>query len=248
MKSISSRTHQEVKALSALSQTKHRHTQQRFIAEGLRTISTIIAGGLEPEKIYITHEWIDTISKNISPEKLVLISKSVLKKISQTTTPSGIVGVFPLQKKNITSLDSGIILDNITNPGNMGTLIRTCAAMGKKTVCCINGVDPYNPKVVQASAGTITHVDIMQGSWSEVLAHRGSLSIYGLTPHAKNSFHSVTNKQALLVIGNEAHGIHPEHLTNCSLYALDMPGNTESLNAAIAGSIAMYLIWSKRSS
>jgi TrmH family RNA methyltransferase len=126
----------------------------------------------------------------------------------------------------------------------MGTLIRTAAALGKKTVIVAEGTDPWNIKVVQASAGTIGLVNIHSLSWRELLKKKGGRPLAALV--VKDGIHpkKIDLSHALLVIGNEAHGLPTAWLRDCEYkITLPMPGNIESLNAAVAGSIAMYLAW-----
>ncbi len=130
----------------------------------------------------------------------------------------------------------------------MGTLIRTCTAMDKKSVVVIEGVDPWNTKVIQASAGTIGNINIFQWSWQKLIAHKQqkNLNLIGLVPHGGKTIHEVDAHQALFVIGSEADGIPSEWQQDCdALVSLAMPGDIESLNAGVAGSIALYLTWTR---
>lgn len=245
MKRITSRTNPEIKAVAALSSAKERHRQQRFIAEGLRTVQTMIQAGMEPLCIYVTQQWINTFATTDLAQIVVEVSQEVMEKISQSESPSGILAVFPLIKRPLQNLTPGIVLAHVADPGNLGTLIRTCAAMGQKTVCCVGTVDPWNPKVIQATAGTIAQVNIIQGEWHEVVKQSPHLKKCALVVSDGTVPVKSTENNILLIIGNEASGIPQEWLPECDeLYTLAMPGKTESLNAAIAGSIAMYLMWS----
>jgi TrmH family RNA methyltransferase len=122
--------------------------------------------------------------------------------------------------------------------------MRSCVAFGKKTIVCVEGVDPWNPKVIQASAGTIGSATIFTWSWQELLRNKKNLTLCALVVHGGKPPHQITITETLMVIGNEAHGIPQEMLTTCDeLLTLPMPGQTESLNAAVAGSIGMYSLW-----
>src|SRR5579885_2522756 len=124
----------------------------------------------------------------------------------------------------------------------MGTLIRTCAAMGKKSVVIIDGTDVWSPKVIQATAGTLAYVTIFQWSWNELLKHKKDIPLCALVVHDGKSPTKKIMESTLLVIGSEAHGIPDTWIKECEYkVTLSMPGNTESLNAAVAGSIAMYI-------
>jgi RNA methyltransferase, TrmH family len=245
MKTISSRQNPEIIALAKLHKANERYAQQRFIAEGVRTCSTLIETGQTLLQLYVTEPMLAQAQTMVSPTLITIISEPVLQKISHTTSPSGLIGVFSLPKPPLPEhLETGIVLDGIADPGNMGTLIRTCAAMAKKTVIVLEGVDPWNQKVIQASVGTIGSVNIFQWSWQELLRHKKSMSLIALVVKDGTPINQLSLKNSLLVIGSEAHGINDKRLLSCDKQvSLEMPGNVESLNAAVAGSIAMYLAW-----
>lgn len=247
MKKITSRQNPDVIAIAKLGDLKQRKKQNRYLAEGLRTISTLLESQQNLQQLFVTENRLQDVQDLVDPQLITLVAMSVIKKISHLSSPSGIAGIFELpQTPSIKSLNSGIVLTHVTDPGNMGTLIRTCAAMGKKTVVVIEGVDPWNPKVVQASAGTIGLVNIFQLSWQELISYKKDLLLAGLVVSGGTSLDALDLKNALLVIGSEAHGIPQNWLSDCdTLITLPMPGGTESLNAAVAGSIVMYEAWKK---
>ncbi len=124
----------------------------------------------------------------------------------------------------------------------MGTLIRTAAAMNKKTIVCVESVDPWNPKVVQATAGAIGSVNIFCINWDELLLNKKNLSLCALVAINGKNPDTVNLQNSLIVVGNEAHGIPEQWIAACDTQiTLPMPGKFESLNAAVAGSIALYL-------
>jgi TrmH family RNA methyltransferase len=275
MQIITSVQNYKIQQVCKLHDSKARAKQQLFLAEGIRTIETLLlqiesqantCTNLTLAQLFITPEvWgncPDSI-KNLPDSLITLVSQQVSAKISTTSTSSGILAVFEIPKyplailqdnlsNNLTqnlytsNLSTGIVLVDLNNPGNLGTLIRTAAALNLETVVTIAGTDPWSPKVVQASAGTIGKVKIYELSWPELLTVKQDLKLCALTPDAKLNLLAPENRQIiknnLLVIGNEAHGIPEEYLATCDYqFSLPMPGNTESLNAAIAGAIAMYL-------
>jgi len=244
MKQIQSRQNPEIIAVAKLADAKERVSQDMFIAEGLRTCSALIESRLKLVQIYALESQAQQ-AKSIAPEnKITLIPKPVLEKISQTSTPSGIVGVFRLpQQYHLSQLQNGIVMAQINDPGNMGTLIRTCAALSLKSVVVVEGCDPWSPKVVQATAGTIGLVDIYRVSWQELVDNKGSLNLCALVVDGGKQPSEITAKNTLLVVGNEAHGIPAPWIEDCtSSMTLPMQGNVESLNAAVAGSIALYAL------
>jgi len=123
----------------------------------------------------------------------------------------------------------------------MGTLIRTAAAMNINQIIIIGGVDPYNPKVIQSTAGCLATINLYQTTWDKVIAQQLLLCALvvrqGITPD------TIILKHNFLVVGNEAHGLSETILKDCvQAMTIPMPGHAESLNAAIAGSIGLYLM------
>ncbi len=246
MKIITSRQNEQIKELTLLHQPKYRKKLQQFLAQGMRTVTTLM-GKLEPLQLYMTEEFFNQHKKDFKTDKITIISQEVLEKISTTATSQGIVGLFAIPKSSDKSLTKGLVLCNITDPGNMGTLIRTAAAMNVKTVVLIDGVDPWSPKVVQATAGTLASVNIIECSWQELINRKAALKLCALVVKDGQNTNILSRDDILIVVGNEAVGIPAQWLRDCELNCtLSMPGNTESLNAAIAGSIALYLAFIKK--
>jgi TrmH family RNA methyltransferase len=249
-KKITSRDNPHAKRIIALtSDAKERRKYGQFVAEGLRTCATLIEHGMQLEQLYILEAMILKINDlPIDQDKIILVSQFVMEKMSSATSPSGIIGLFAIPAQiPPQNLSSGLVIASMTDPGNMGTLIRTSAAMGAHSVICVEGVDPWNSKVIQASAGTIAQVQIFQWSWSDLLTHKKDFVLYALMPLGGKDPHAINAQKALIVVGNEAHGIPQGWLKDCnSQVTIRMPGQAESLNAAIAGSIALYEIFGKR--
>jgi len=243
METITSRQNKEIKALVKLKMLKERKKQQKFIAEGLKVCKTVCKSGLSPQNVYATKEKQEDAKKLASEDKITLVSDEVMGKISSLTTPSGLLCVFPIKKAPAANtLSPGIVLAQISDPGNMGTLIRTSVAMGFQSVVTVEGVDPWNPKVVQASAGHIAWVSLFQWTWERLRKDKKDIQLVALVVKGGKTPEKTNLKNSLLVIGSEARGIPQEWITDCDAkLTLQMPGNTESLNAAVAGSIALYL-------
>lgn len=225
-----------------LAHAKYRAELGCFLAEGVRTCRTLIASGIQAKAVFVT----ETPQADIScfdPALVYLVSPAVMKKISQSSTPSGLVVVFEIpQQPSLSQLGSGILLYELQDPGNVGTLMRTCAALGKKTVICVGGVDPWHPKVIQACAGTIGQVTVFQLSWEKFHNIPSKPTTIALVPRGGKLPAELPLQDCILLVGNEGHGLPEKVIQKCDAnLTLPMPGNTESLNAAIAGSIALYL-------
>lgn len=245
MQQITSVQNPLIKKITSLQTKKGRTELQLFIAEGKRTCTTLLAAGLQPEYFFSSEHMLEIIGGFVpDPQMIRLVSENVMKKISTGKTPSGIVGVFTIPEQKEITLQSGIVLARIADPGNMGTLIRSASAFGLKAVVCVETCDPWSPKVIQATAGTIGFVTVHQISWAELLNSKKDVLLYALVVSGGKEPHELSDKNCLLVIGSEAHGIPNEWLADCEgQITLPMPGKIESLNAAVAGSIAMYQIF-----
>jgi TrmH family RNA methyltransferase len=244
---ISSTNNQIVKMIVALHSNKGRQEQGLFIAQGSRTSTAILESSIiKSHSLFATEKDADN-ADDLAKQYTIpwyLVSDEVMNKISTVQSPSGLLLVahIPTQKKYIEHTKT-VVLADITDPGNAGTLIRTAAACNIVHLITIQGVDLWNPKVVQASAGSVGLVNLYQLSWNELIKIVKKESLCALVAdQTKSDITTISLNNKLLVIGNEAHGINPEWLSDCAIQAtIPMKGKTESFNAAVAGSIAIYL-------
>lgn len=243
MKEITSTQNPEIKEIASLKDHKGREAHKLFLVEGVRSLETFLDAQWYPKRIFVTHDFYehsDFLQNRQLP--VILVSAEVMAKISSSKTPCGIAGVFKIPEESHQSLQPGLVLAGISDPGNMGTLIRTTAAFDLPSIVVIEGCDPWSPKVVQASAGAHALVSIIRLSWHELIAAKENLLLCALVAQAEQPAQTADLCDALLVVGNEAHGIPEEWLRQCdALVSLPMPGKTESLNAAVAGALALYI-------
>lgn len=242
MKTITSRQNSLIKSLCELHTAKGRLAQRRFLAEGDRTISALMQSGHKAEIVLALQEHLSGAQQFCCDNALFLVSPEVMHKVSTQKSPPGMIGIFTIpDAPDADSLRAGLVLANITNPGNMGTLIRTAAAMNVKSVVVIDGVDPWSPKVVQSSAGTIGFVNLFRWSWDELIAKKKNLALCALVVNGGESPAKIDFADTLIAVGNEAHGLPDAWVAQCEKQCtITMPGKTESLNAAVAGSLALY--------
>lgn len=242
IKEITSPANPIIKQIGLLEEKKKRKELGLFKAEGRRTVQTLLKSSLKCKFLLATQENVDILHEFPELKERFLMSDSVAQKISDATSPSGICAVFNIPSTQLPEhLEAGLVLAQVSDPGNMGTLIRTSIAMGFKQIICVESTDPYSPKVVASTAGTLGLASIVQCSWQELTKHPQRPSMCALIVSGGASPASLTTKNLLLVIGNEAKGLPEAWEQECALkLTLPMPGNTESLNAAIAGSIALY--------
>lgn len=246
IKTITSLANQQIKDTVRLHSSKGRKELKRFIAEGIRTIETFLEAGWKPITVFTTKDHLQHIKKLLPKEfheVITIVSDPIMKKISTVTTPSGVLALLPIKDEpTVAKLGPGLVCAGIADPGNLGTLIRTTAAMDKKTVVLIDGVDPWSPKVVQASAGALAYINIFRLSWEQLVKHKGSLKLCALVVKDGKQPNQVDLSDSLIVVGSEAHGIPQKWIEDCEyLITLAMSGKIESLNAAVAGSIILYL-------
>jgi RNA methyltransferase, TrmH family len=243
IKQILSPANPLIKHVMQLHAAKHRSSLQEFIAEGFRTISTIIQAGNIPITLFVIDDFVYDAKQLVNEKVIIVVSPEIMEKISTSKSPSGLLAVFKIPAQpSFDTLGAGIVLAQVTDPGNMGTLIRTAAAMNKKTVVCVETVDPWNPKVVQATSGAISLVSIFCINWHDLLLNKKNIPLCALVPTEGINPSSIDISGALIVVGNESHGIPQDWIAQCDeKITLPMPGNFESLNAAVAGSIALYL-------
>jgi TrmH family RNA methyltransferase len=181
---------------------------------------------------------------------VVFVSEKIMEYVSGTVSPQGIIGVFTInydQSEIESCMDSGtFVLDRIMNPGNIGTIIRTAFAFGRKCVISIDGCNFHNVKVVQASAGTISQIKVFRVSFEDffILAKKFKLKIGALSSKGKNIKDFDKSEDRFLLIGNEAHGISKDFKSIITeSIAIPMNEKCESLNASVAASIAGYNFW-----
>ena len=231
-----------VKEISKLKDKKNRNINQLFIAEGERVIKTFLEAGFEPQYYFCLE------TEEILWSKAIITTQKVIKKLSSLTTPCGHLAVFRIPSVNNQPIDNGIVAAQINDPGNLGTLLRSTAAFGCKTAILVESCDPWSPKVVQSSAGALTKLNLVILSWADLInnCRQQNIKLVGLVVHSGKSVDNLIYDQVkkyLLVIGNEANGIPKPWLKNCDeLVTIPMKNDIESLNAAVAGSIALFIM------
>ena len=235
----------QIKLINSLQQKKYRKLHNLFIAEGKKVIQELLDAQFSLAYLFVTKA--DLFDTNPAA---TLISDSELKKISALTSANDCLAVFEI-KETAFKLTSGLelALDNIKDPGNMGTIIRLCDWFGiSKIVCSEETVDMYNPKVVQATMGSLARVQIEYINLAAYLKAT-DLEIFGTFMDGKNIYKSNLPSKGIIVMGNEANGISSE-IEQLVTQKIAIPrfGNlqqTESLNVATA--TAIFLSEFKRS-
>ena len=230
----------QLKIITSLSQKKYRQKHKLFIAEGVKVVQEILNSSFEIETLFCTEDFITDISN----EKIVRISENDLKKISNLKTPNKVLGLFKIPvEKPLNNHGLIIVLDAISDPGNLGTIIRLCDWFGVVTlVCSKQTVDCYNQKVVQASMGSLTRVSIHYKSLSVYLKET-NLPTFIADMNGENVYKTNLPKEGILIMGNEANGvsaeIKKEIMNKISIPRFGEAQETESLNVATATAILL---------
>ena len=243
-----------VKAAAELKQKKYRQQQGLFLAEGLRTVEEAVRYGAVQSIFYTAIE--DDRTRAVLEEaaakqiKLVCVSDKVLKKIADTETPQGIIAVCEMCSKQLDDmLASGkmlLVLDRVTDPGNIGTMLRTADAAGVGGLLLLQGcADIYAPKTVRASMGSLFHLPVLSGLSEELLVQAARKAGYELLvtclDGADNLYKADLQGRLAFVMGNEANGVSPALLAAADKRVfIPMQGRAESLNVAMAAGIVMF--------
>ncbi len=230
----------QFKLINSLKKKKYRSEYQLFLAEGIKVVEEFINSDFKPHLIYCTSDYSDELSIN----NLLEISDNDLTRISEFSTPNQILGVFniPIMQRPKTS-GLSLLLDGVNDPGNMGTIIRLCDWFGlEQIICSLNTVDCYNPKVVQASMGSLSRIAVVYTNIASYLKQE-TRPIYGASLNGENVYHKKLNKESVLVLGNESNGIS-EEIQKLITAKITIPQfgdkkRTESLNVATATAILL---------
>ena len=230
----------QIKLITSLQQKKQRFAHQLFFAEGIKGIQELLASNFELVHLYTTQNDFDEVSN----DKKVLLDEHELKKITALATPNTCLAVFkiPNEKKII---ESGLILalDSIRDPGNLGTILRLCDWFGiGQLICSKETVDIYNPKVVQATMGSIARVNVNYIDL-ETFISQTQLAVFGTFMDGTNIYKTDLPQKGIIIMGNEANGISPE-IEKLIKNRLTIPRfgtlqKTESLNVATATAVIL---------
>ena len=233
-------TKNQIKLIISLHQKKFRNSSKLFIAEGEKVIRELLDSKFELQNIFCT----DTTFNDLNENQVTTISESDLKKISALSTPNNCLALFKINEcKLLQNNGLTLVLDNIRDPGNLGTIIRLCDWFGvSQLVCTPETVDFYNPKVVQATMGSLTRVNIVYTNVEDFL-EKAVVPIFGTFMDGDSIYKTQLPKNAIIILGNEANGISV-NIEKMIKNRLSIPRfgaiqKTESLNVATAAAIVL---------
>ncbi|MCX6440906.1 MAG: RNA methyltransferase [Actinobacteria bacterium] len=241
-----------VKALISSRGTKERKAHGEFVAEGLQCFREAIVSkdGPQIESLYLTASArvkLDEIT-DLSLIKTYDVSDDVMKSMSETITPQGILAICSIPQRKFESITLNghrkfIYLSEVQDPGNAGTILRSADAFGMDAVLTSPGsVDMYSPKVVRSTAGSLWHIPVFEGVALSDLLSRSELTCFSLAAQGSQSLADLAVVgDTVAIFGNEARGLSTAQLSaGITLVNIPMPGDAESLNLSAAASIVMY--------
>ncbi len=230
----------QISLLKSLQQKKERRENGLFLVEGFKSVIEFINSAYRIEAVYYTDSF-DPKMLNLSQKiNLYNISVTEAEKISSLKTPQEVIALVhiplhpPLEGINLRDKFS-LVLDGVQDPGNMGTIIRTADWFGiQNIICSPDTVDAFNPKVVQASMGSLSRTNLYYNELETVLPNL-NLPVFGALLDGENIYETEFGSEGLIVMGNEGNGMRPE-IEKLITKAVTIPrrGKAESLNVAIA--------------
>jgi len=226
----------QIKLIRSLQQKKYRSKLKLFVAEGPKVINELLTAKFKLHSLYVT---VEDLFTGVHSE---IISDEEISKISFLKNANNSVAVFTIpEQKKPKKEGITLLLDSVRDPGNLGTIIRLSDWFNvSNIICSSDSVDCFNPKVIQATMGSISRVSISYCDLTEYLS-LNDLPVYAGTMDGKNIYKEKLPENAIVIVGNEANGIS-DTLLNLTTHKIGIPrfGNnhqTESLNVAVATAI-----------
>lgn len=246
IKEITSTENKIYKQTKKLLNRSERNKTKMFIAEGQRIVEDAVKANIV-EYIFV--------SENFDGEKYdyptYIVSNKMFAALSDTETTQGIIAVCRMTDYNMEEIccDTLLVCDGVSDPGNLGTLIRTAECSGVGGVILLKGtVDPYSPKVVRSTMGSIFRMPVYFAQIGDLTEYISGYSIVATVLDGSMDLYDIKfPEKTAVVVGNEAHGVSAEVAAMANIRTLiPMCGNSESLNASVAGSVVMYEIFRQK--
>lgn len=254
MQIITSKENALVKHISKLKDKKYRAEFNEYLIEGIKLVKEAITEKVKIKQIVISENNLefdgmqDFLKNDVNDIEYIIVSEKVFNMISDVEKPQGVLAVISKNDNNLNidySQDFILILDNIQDPGNLGTIIRTADSCNIKQILVSKGTaDSYNPKVIRSTMGAIFRVKIIEcdnlnNTVKEI--QNNNFKVVATSLDTDKSIYDLELKKVALVIGNEANGVSKEILNIVDEKAkIPMLGKTESLNASIATGVILY--------
>ena len=236
----------QIKEIRSLHLRKNREASGLFLVEGVKMVDELLKSAFAIQAIYGTEKWLKNVklSKSKNSTAIHSISPSELSRISSLKTPNEVLAIAKKPERVLNARDFDgltLMLDHIADPGNLGTIIRIADWFGIKTIVCSpDTVELYNPKVVQATMGSLFRVNVFYSELTKVIQNFAqSIPKYGAVLDGENIYTTKLDEKAIVVIGNESHGISKavRSLIANPLMIPAMASGAESLNASVAAAV-----------
>ncbi len=243
MKEITSVKNKTVNEIKKLKQKKYRSQMGIFLAEGYRNVCDSMQKAVA-EMLFVQEGFVEPIPPC---ENTYLVTKEVMQELSDTDTPQGIAAVFSIPKEEKISSGRILLLNGVSDPGNMGTILRTALAAGFTDIILDEKcADVYSPKVIRSAMSAVFSLNLIRKKSLEddiaILKQQG-YRVYAaaLTEDAVSLYETDFSEKTALLFGSEANGIVPELLVlSDTTYIIPMAKEIESLNVAVAAGVSMY--------
>ena len=261
---ISSTSNSRIKAIRKLADSKERSTTGSFLAEGLRVVGQAVDSGAQIQKLLYCDELLvsdygkDLVHKlrqNPSIE-VFEVSKDVFISLARKDKPQGIAAVIRQKWTNLSDLNGiyqgiWVALEAVQNPGNLGTILRTCDAVGAKGLILLDySTDPYDPVAIKASMGAIFTVPVIRADLAELdhfLRCNPAINTIGTSDKAEQDcFEFPYPDPLLLLMGSEREGLSAAYQQLCqTMISIPMEGDCDSLNLSVATGVMLYQIYNQ---
>ncbi len=237
---ITSRQNASVKTMRSLKDKKQRLERLEYLVEGEKQVKDAYLSGQKITCIMGTKELVSEY-KNSGIE-VVEVSKEIASYVCDSVSPQGICASVKIPQNLAFSKEkSCVILDGVKDPGNVGTIIRTCAAVGVENVILIDACDAFSPKCVRSTMGGIYHVNVFEKTYAEALEMINDMHVIACDMAGVDAFSYSNPKTFCLIVGSESHGVSKIMLDRAnSVVKLNMKPCMESLNAGVALSVILY--------
>ena len=233
-------------AHSLQNRARSRRKERKIVLEGTRLVGDAFEQGHHAdfyfyESASVDYELFAKLQNGSAP--LIPVNDEIMKHVSDTQTPQGIIGVYPLPTPSLRPHPSRVlILDGVSEPGNMGTILRSAGASGVEVVILApKCVDPYNPKVLRAGMGAHFRIPLIEATWQEIRAYCEDMNLYAAAGDGDVVYSDVDwTARWALIIGNEAHGIGDTAEDLAQRIRIPMAQASESINAAVATGVILF--------
>lgn len=254
MQKITSKENEFIKHVKKLKDKKYRDVSSEYIIEGIKLVAEAIQENSPIKQIILCddcekNETIPTeLRYEIAKYECIYVTENIFKYLSEVQTPQGVLAIVERNKKDLKidyTQDIIVALDDIQDPGNLGTIVRTVDSIGLTQILVSKGTaDVYNPKVVRSTMGAIFRIKIIEcenlkQTLKEIKKHKFKIMVSSL--QTDHTIYDVNYNKKVIIIGNEAKGVE-EEIQEFSDEKVKIPmlGKTESLNASVATGIILY--------